>query len=149
MWRHHAAMRCTHEITVELPVAEAMALFTAEGERRWVGAPWDPRYPDPARREGPGAVFVTVHDDRETFWVMVDQSPGGVRYARATPGVAAGTVAVDVVEADARHTRVAVTYDLTALSRTGAAWLADFERDYAAEIGSWEREIAAALATAH
>lgn len=32
------------EITVRLPRDQTMALFTAEGERRWAEG-WDPRYP--------------------------------------------------------------------------------------------------------
>jgi hypothetical protein len=41
----------TAEITVGLPREQAIALFTAEGERRWVEG-WEPRYPGtgPTRR---------------------------------------------------------------------------------------------------
>jgi hypothetical protein len=135
---------CTAELTVDLPTAAALPLFTAEGERRWAGDDWDPAYPAPGRTEGPGAVFVTNHGP-ETTWVMVDQHAAGVRYARVAPGVAAGTVAVDVIDHGTDHTRVRVTYDLTALSADGRAWLADFAAGYDAEIAEWETALAGAL----
>jgi hypothetical protein len=132
------------EITVGLPPDQAMALFTAEGERRWADG-WDPRYPEPDRRDGPGAVFHTSHGSHQTTWIMVDDRPDGVRYARVTHGVIAGTVAVDVVTSDSDTTRVRVTYDLTALTPTGEAWLANLDANYGSEIASWAADIAAAL----
>lgn len=83
------------EITVGLPPEQAIALFTPEGEPRWADG-WDPHYPEPHRREGPGAVFTTGHGGHQTTWVMVDHGPGSVRYARVTEGLTAGTVAVNV-----------------------------------------------------
>jgi hypothetical protein len=134
----------TTEITVDLPPQQAMELFTAEGERRWVDG-WDPQYPDADRREGPGAVFTTEHGGHQTTWIMVDHSPKSVRYARVTQGMTAGTVAVDVVESDEHSTRVRVTYDLTALSSPGETWLDAFDADYDTAIGGWATEIAAGL----
>jgi hypothetical protein len=42
-------------------------------------------------------VFTTAHGGHETTWIMVDHRPDGVRYARITHGLTAGTVAVDVL----------------------------------------------------
>ena len=64
------------------------------------------------------------------------------------PATPRGTVAVDVLEADAARTRVRVTYDLTALSDAGRAWLAEFAAGYDAEIAEWEAAIAGATASA-
>jgi hypothetical protein len=139
-------VRRTAEITVGLPRAQAMAMFTAEGERRWAEG-WEPHYPEPARQEGAGAVFTTAHGAHETAWVMVDQRPDGVRYARVTHGMTAGTVAVDVLSSEDDSTRVAVTYDLTALGPEGERWLAAFEKHYDAEIASWANDIASAIGT--
>jgi hypothetical protein len=136
----------TAEITVDLPRERAMAMFTAEGERRWAKG-WEPQYPEPTRRDGPGAVFTTAHGAHETTWIMVDDRPDGVRYARVTRGLTAGTVAVDVLASDDRSTRVAVTYDLTALSPDGEHWLAGFDSHYDAEIASWANDIASARGT--
>jgi hypothetical protein len=132
------------EITVGLPHAQAMALFTPEGERRWAEG-WDPRYPEPDRREGPGAVFTTGYGGHQTTWIMVDHRPETVRYARVTEGMTAGTVAVDIVASREDSTRVRVTYDITALTPAGESWLDTFDADYESAIAGWSTEIAAAL----
>lgn len=132
------------EITIELPAEQAIELFTPEGERRWAHG-WNPHYPDPDRREGSGAVFTTEHGGHQTTWIMVDQGPRSIRYARVTHGMTAGTVAVEVVGSREHSTRVRVTYGLTALTAAGAGWLQAFESDYETAIGSWSTDIAAAL----
>jgi hypothetical protein len=68
-----------------------MELFTARGERDWVRG-WDPQFPagEPAE-EGEGTVFVTTADGRSTYWVVVARATRGVRYARTTPGISAGS----------------------------------------------------------
>jgi CubicO group peptidase (beta-lactamase class C family) len=137
-------VRRAREITVELPPEQAMALFTPEGERRWAHG-WDPHYPEPRRREGPGAVFTTGHGGHQTTWIMVDHEPGSVRYARVTESMTAGTVAVDLVGSREQSTQVRVTYDLTSLSPAGETWLDSFDAHYEAAIGEWATEIAAAL----
>jgi hypothetical protein len=132
------------EFTIALPLEQAMELFTPEGERRWADG-WDPQYPEPERSEGPGAVFTTAHESHQTTWIMVDQGPRLVRYARVTQGMTAGTVAVEAVGADERSTRVRVTYDLTALTSAGDSWLDAFAADYDSAVGGWSTEIAVAL----
>jgi hypothetical protein len=132
------------EITVRVPREQALALFTPEGERRWADG-WDPQYPEPARREGPGAVFTTRHGGRETTWIIVDQVPEGIRYARVTHGMTAGTIAVDILGSKDGATRVRVTYDLTALTAAGSTWLEAFAKHYETGIGEWSDEIDAAL----
>jgi hypothetical protein len=132
------------EITVDLPPEQAMELFTPEGERRWAHG-WDPQYPEPDRREGPGAVFTTGHAGQQTTWIMVDHSAGSVRYARVTDGMTAGTVAVEVVGSGEQSTRVRVTYDLTALTGTGESWLDAFDADYDAAVGGWSTAISDGL----
>lgn len=132
------------EIIVDLPPEQAMALFTPEGERRWADG-WDPHYPEPNRREGAGAVFTTAHGGHQTTWIMVDQGPESVRYARVTESMTAGTVEVELVKPGTHSTQVRVTYDLTALTPAGERWLEDFGAHYDAAIGEWATEIAAAL----
>jgi hypothetical protein len=134
----------TAEFAVGLPPDQAMALFTPEGERRWANE-WDPHYPQPGRREGPGAVFTTSHGLHQTTWVMVDHLPDRVRYARIAHGMTAGIIAVELLASREDTTQVRVTYDLTALSSAGESWLETFEAHYQAEIASWSAQIAAAL----
>lgn len=132
------------ELSVPLARDLAMVLFTAEGEREWAADGWDPQFATPERRDGPGAVFTTGHAG-PTIWVMVDHRPDCIRYARTTAGLTAGTIAIDVVATTQDETWVRVTYDLTALSAAGEAWLADFEAGYDAEIASWAEDIAWAI----
>jgi hypothetical protein len=79
----------------------------------------------------------TTHDGT-TVWVAL----GELRYARVTPGVQAGTVAVRLAP-EGDGTRAEVTYDLTALS--GDADLAGFAAGFDAMLAAWERAIAATL----
>jgi len=136
----------TAEITVGLSRGQAMALFTAEGERRWAEG-WEPHYPQPARRDGAGAVFTTGHGDHQTTWIMVDHRPERIRYARVSHGMTAGTVTVEPVACDEHTTRVRVSYDLTALGPAGESWLAEFGEGFDVEIGSWATDIATAIRT--
>jgi hypothetical protein len=138
--------RDTVTINVPLPADEAMALFTARGERRWV-EDWDPEFPagEPCE-EGEGTVFVTRSNGRSTYWVVAVKDANGVRYARTTPGFAAGTVEVRRRRSDARSTQVEITYDLSALTPQGAAELDVFATHYDQEIGAWEAAIGTALA---
>jgi hypothetical protein len=137
-------LRRTAEITVELPRDQAMMLFTPEGERRWADG-WNPDYPQPDRREGPGAVFTTAHGEHQTTWIMVDHAPDRIRYARVAHGTSAGTVTVEVVSSREHDTKLRVTYDLTALSAAGETWLQEFGAAYHAELAGWATEIAASL----
>jgi hypothetical protein len=133
-------------ITVPLPADEAMPLFTARGERRWVEG-WDPEFPaGEPNEEVEGTVFVTTTDRRSTVWVVVVRDPDLVRYARTTPGFLAGTVEVRCSGSDARSTQVDVTYDLSALTPEGASELDVFAAHYEQEIGAWEAAIETALA---
>ena len=136
------------EFTVSLPQEEAMALFTPDGERRWADG-WDPHYPQPDRREGPGTVFTTSHGGSDTTWVMVDHLPAYIRYARVAHGLTAGTIAVEVLGSHEAATDVRVTHDLTALSAAGETWIEAFDAGYETGIASWSTHIAAALERPH
>jgi hypothetical protein len=138
--------RDTATVNVALPADEAMPLFSARGERRWVEG-WDPAFPagEPSD-EGEGTVFVTTANGRTTYWVVAVKDTAGVRYARTTPGFAAGTVDVRVRRSDARSTQVEVTYDLSALTPEGASDLDVFATRYEQDIAGWEVAIDAALA---
>jgi len=134
--------RDTVTITVPLPADEAMPLFTARGERRWVEG-WDPEFPaGEPDDEDEGTVWITSADDRPTYWVVAAKDADSVRYARTTPGFSAGTVEVRRRNSDAHATRLDVAYDLTALTAEGNAELDDFAAGFQEEIGSWEGLIA-------
>ena len=122
---------CSGTVRVALPPERARHYFTPEGERAWAPS-WDPDYP------GDHDGVFTTHDGA-TIWLDL----GELRYARVTPGVQAGTVAVDLAPDGAGGTRAAVTYDLTALGPD--AGLASFGADFDAMMAAWEEHIAAAL----
>jgi hypothetical protein len=86
-------------------------------------------------------VFTTRHGLRVTTWVMVDQQPDRVRYARVAAHSLAGTVEVRVLAGTEKDSDVQVSYDLTALTKDGQHELARFAAGYAAEIRSWAADI--------
>lgn len=136
---------CTADLTVSLPRAAALALFTPQGERAWAHG-WNPAFPVPDRVEGPGTVFVTEAATHTTTWIMVDQDDDGVRYARVTSGRTAGTVTVSVLDTGLESTRLRVSYDLAVLNQDGADWLGGFAGNFTDYIAHWETMIAEATA---
>jgi hypothetical protein len=133
--------------TVRVPVSpdRALRLFTPRGERDWAQG-WNPVFPaEDADDTAPGTVFVTDADDgAQAIWTVAHRGERAMRYARAVPGRWAGTVEVRCEPAGAM-TAAEVTYDLTALDPVQRPRLQEFAAGYAAFLGDWEREIAAAL----
>lgn len=140
---------CTGSFLLPLPPAEAVSLFTPEGERRWAGPSWNPVYPIPeAARDdsAPGTVFTTEAHGGTATWVVLEHGDREARYARVVPGLIAGTIAVTCTEADGpEQTRVGVTYDVTSLSPEGVAWVEDLESTYDGFLEDWRNEIVAAV----
>jgi len=141
---------CEGQLSLPLTVAEAVPLFTPEGERRWAGSAWDPVYaiPDAAGHgSAPGTVFTTESDGGAAIWIVLDRREDGISYARVAPGRIAGTITVSCAQAAAPdQTRVTVSYDVTSLSPEGAAFARQLEAEYDEFLESWRREILAALA---
>jgi hypothetical protein len=135
-------LRRSATISVALPPAEALRLFTPVGERDWVPG-WDPDFPAGESGDGaePGTVFVTTADERRTIWVALDRGPDHVRYAQVIPEIRAGTVEVRLTP-DGPGTSAEVTYELTALSDEGAGELAEFEASFGESVGRWAGLIA-------
>ena len=57
------------EFSVSLPLADAIACFTPEGERTWVPG-WDPSYAARQMSESPGPVFITAADVFLILWLQ-------------------------------------------------------------------------------
>jgi hypothetical protein len=132
---------CTGTVRVPLPAERALPLFTPRGEQRWAQG-WEPSFPaDDADDSAPGTVFLT----HEAIWMVAGRTERSLRYARALPGVWAGTVEVRC-EPDGDDTTAHVTYDLTALDAAQRPRLREFADGYEAFLGEWESEIGAALA---
>ncbi|HSM08063.1 MAG TPA: SRPBCC family protein [Gemmatimonadota bacterium] len=138
--------------TMRVPVepAEALPLFTPEGERAWV-AGWDP---EPVHAPGgslsrEGAVFRTTHGGEETVWLVqrVDASQGAADYVRITPGNRLGTVHVRCTDDGEGGSNVEVGYRLTALSPAGEEALdAITPEAFEADIRGWQAAIEGLLA---
>lgn len=134
----------TATLTVELPLDEAMELFTPQGERDWIPG-WEPEYLFRAEDDGADTVFRTHHDGEETLWMVLDfdAEEGSAVYARITPGSRLGTVMIDGEEIDDTSTWITVTYELTALSEEGNETLREFTEEVFEEmVAEWERWIA-------
>ncbi len=99
-----------------MTAAEAIGLFTPEGERGWV-SDWNPTYLGEAPTEAPGTVFVTSHGDSDTIWIIqrIDRSAHVSAYSRVTVGQHAGTVHVSCVDEEEGGCVVRVTYDMSLL----------------------------------
>jgi len=132
-------------VRVPMPPAEALSLFTPEGERDWVPG-WDPEAihaPDGSLSRD-GAVFRTTHGGEETVWLVVHVNPllGAADYVRITPGSRLGTVSVRCHDDGAGGSLVEVSYSLTALSPAGAGALEAITPEaFAADIRDWQTAI--------
>ena len=133
-------IRCSGTVRVALPPAEAMELFTAAGERRWVEG-WAPVFPAGDEREDAGAVWLTGG----TTWVIAARDELSATYARVAHGVSAGLVDVRCEAAPDGGTVAHVAYDVTALDRVQDPELKRFDAEYEAFLAEWERAIAASL----
>ena len=136
----------THTITLELPLAEALACFTPEGERAWAKG-WEPvyLYPTDAAPQA-GMVFTTGGGNESTIWMMTRYEPanGLVEYQRVTPGSRTGQVLVQCAALGEKRTRATVMYTMTALSEEGNRVLREMdEARYREFIDSWQAAIAA------
>jgi hypothetical protein len=134
---------CEGGFTLPLPVADALPLFTPEGERRWAGADWDPVYALPGAAQddtAPGTVFSTESDGGAAVWIVLERRDDGMRYARVAPARIAGTIDVTCTPVDG-GTRVHVTYDVTSLGPEGAEFVRELESGYDGFMASWREEI--------
>lgn len=132
------------EFLLDLPIGHAFLLFSPEGERAWVPG-WEPEYLHPNHPSlAAGTVFRTSHSGEETFWLVLAFSPaeGIARYCRITPGSRLGTVEVRCREDQPGHTRVQVTYDLTAVAPAGNEVLSALTpAKYEEMLHDWQRLI--------
>lgn len=133
---------------LDMPPAEALSLFTPEGERAWAPG-WDPRYLSPPDgRTEEGMAFTTGEGAEATLWLMTrhDVAARQVQYARVTPASRMGTVTVTCADAGPARTEVTVRYVLTALNEAGNEFLGDLdEAKYRTFIASWETAIRGCL----
>lgn len=135
-----------HEIGVDLPVGEALPLFTPKGEELWVPG-WQPRYISPATGETREEMVFTTEDDGQTiFWTCLKWQPaaGHARYLRIVPGSRISFVDVLCRADGPSRTRVCVSYEHFALTEQGKQYLETISpASYAESIDGWTELIAA------
>ncbi len=132
---------------LDAPLARVFPLFTALGEKAWAPG-WEPELL--SGREERGSVFRTVHNGRETTWIVVDYRPaeGRVSYARLAHRSNMGLVDVQCSTTSDGGTEVSVRYTLTGVNTQGQASVAEFldPVQYGRMIEEWRVSISAALA---
>ena len=133
-------VRRESSFTVNQPLEKVFPLFTPKGEGLW-GEGWKPTYLYPKSGETEqGMVFVTGQSSEDhIIWRMeiYDPSHGRVRYSRISPSNRYGVVEVEC-RAGAAGTEVTVTYEFTALSEAGNAFIREYsEEKYRVMIGTW------------
>ena len=130
----------SHEIVVDLPVADAFPLFTPKGEETWI-ADWKPTYIRPASGETCAEMIFTTGDgDEKTFWTCLAWQPDQfhVRYLRLTPASRVAFVDVQCLPEGPARTRVQVGYQIQTLTAHGEAYLQDFTQlAFASSIDEW------------
>lgn len=110
-------VRVQRELHIAASAPIVLRMFTPKGEELWIDA-WRPRYVHPPDGNTVrGMVFITGDTKEQTIWQMLEFDPARLRatYARTTPGLRVGTVAVEVEEQAPGMSRVRIRYDMTAL----------------------------------
>ena len=114
-----------HEIQIDLPVEEALPLFTPKGEELWVPG-WRPRYISPPSGETrEEMLFVTEAEGETTVWTCLRWQPaqGHARYLRVTPGSRISFVDVSCRAHGPSRTVARVSYEHFALTAEGQAFI--------------------------
>jgi len=106
------------QFVIRAPLHRAAPLFGPEGERRWAGQHWNPKflYPQPGK-DVQGAVFTVQRGSHTSLWVntLFDAEGGRMQYVSFVPGTLVSTVDVQLTALDTFSTGVEVTYARTAL----------------------------------
>ena len=134
----------TGVVPVALPFAEAVPLFTPEGERPWA-AGWDPHYVHPlGTGAGEGLVFQTGNKGMETAtWVQTRYEPaaGLASYVYVVPNHHTAMVDVRVTPDGEDRSRASVRYRMTSLSPDADEFVRAFGDAYEQEMVDWAEAI--------
>ena len=131
-------------VAVALPFAEAMPLFTPEGERPWA-AGWDPQYLHPVSPDArEGVVFQTTNKGENTAtWVQTRYEPteGRASYVYVIPDHHTAMVDVCVTPEGEDRSRASVRYRMTSLSPDADESVRAFGAAYDEEMSHWAEAI--------
>jgi hypothetical protein len=133
-------VRFSHEISVPLAADHAFPLFSPRGEQDWV-PDWQPTYLSPETGETcVEMIFTTGSGDETTIWTCLEWEPRTrhARYLRTTPGSRVAFVDVVCREDGPAGTRVRVSYEFVALTRSGKDFMAAMtQQSFAVDIDLW------------
>jgi len=120
------------EIHLALAPADALVLFTPEGERAWEPG-WNPVFASEA-------VFTT--DDGGRAWVIeaYDGEAGTIRYTAFLPGQTVTRIAINV-RAEGAGSSARVAYDRTSISPGADADVAAFAEQAESMRAQWQHAI--------
>lgn len=143
-------LETSFDVMVHAPVAEALKLFTPEGERTWAGKHWNPQYVYPAgpMRDAEGAVFTIQHGLSQVVWAVMQRDDVARKFAYAyfVPDLMITIIRVRFETVNAGATNVHITYERTALSPAGEAYVAAMSKQDARGGAEWQSAIAKYLA---
>lgn len=128
----------TGELTLNGPLEKVFALFTPEGETLWIPSwKWTPVYPA-GKETVRDMVFRT---DQQTLWTLaVYEPPRRSVYVHTSPDLLA-KIEVVCEAIDAKHTRMKITWVLTALTEHGQMVIDHHETEahQAEKMANWKK----------
>lgn len=129
---------------LEAPPEEVFPLLCPVREAEWVEG-WDPiavySFSGVAEND---CVFVTPDGDAEAVWTVITHDPQEhvVEFVKVTPGVTACRIHIALAADGNGGTEAEVSYQHTALSERGRAFVADFtEEAYQGFMRKWEEAL--------
>ena len=132
-------------VAVALPFAEAVPLFTPEGERPWASG-WDPHYVHPLGiGAGEGLVFQTTNGGMEgtATWTQTRYEPaaGVASYVYVISDHHTAMVDVRVTPDGEGRSQASVRYRMTSLSPDADDFVRAFGEAYEQEMVDWTEAI--------
>lgn len=130
----------TYAQTLKGRPGEVFPLLCPVREKDWVPG-WNPRIvisaSGVAERD---CVFITPDGEHEAIWLVTEYEPDvRIEFVKITPGITAGRIRIELREHADGGTEALVTYQYTALSEKGRAFVDGFtEEAYAAFMRAWE-----------
>lgn len=138
-------VRRTYRQHLDAPPERVFPLLCPVREADWVPG-WDPSLVVSASGVAEDdCVFVMPRNDADdAIWVITrhDASAHAVEFVKVTPGHTVGRIAIALASDGPQHTVAAVTYQYTALSDAGEAFVRDFtEAAYVDVMQRWEQRL--------
>jgi hypothetical protein len=138
-------LETSFDVLVHAPPAEAMKLFTPEGERAWAGAHWDPQHIHAAgpTRDAVGAVFTIQHGPLRAVWTVTgrDDVSREYKYAYFLADLMVTSILILFEPLNAHTTSVHVRYERTTLSPAAQTRMAAMEEQDKKAGAEWQSAI--------